>query len=400
MRSSFDPEDLNARHNIVETKVYTPPNTQFQQNVVVELVVREDGTAEPRFIYGQNNLREGTVAVGQPFYIDMTFATKETPGETYLGFDFGTSTSACSYVSSTDIKWIEERSRSSDWLELSELVNDLPYPAAAPLARYMSEMNTDRRLDRGREAVEAMLTVAAYVALAEISSDQKRSTTLFKGMAHRSAGPLWGLLKHAVQVTKPHHDLLTGISSFVRGNSLQIDQWINEIANSKHGKPSSVDFVTLLALIGNNICKIIGKWKFGVFEGVTPKSFSHGQFKGNFRILVGSSQSFINIFEYEGPRAFANEDVYLINPEDGRALSLSPLYLWGLDQTLNRNFGSDLFEYDIAKQNQLIYKSIQSGEVVAIEASGAFAEIWECVRLMRDGEQPRETARGLTFSTH
>jgi hypothetical protein len=135
LRSSFDPDDLESRHNIIDTRVFTPPETQFQQSIIVELVVREDGTAEPKFIYGRNDLRGGTVATGTPFYIDMTFAATEAGGETYLGFDFGTSTSACSYVSSKDIEWIEHRAKSTDWLELSELVSELPYPAAAPLVQ-------------------------------------------------------------------------------------------------------------------------------------------------------------------------------------------------------------------------------------------------------------------------
>jgi hypothetical protein len=66
-------------------------------------------------------------------------AASSLRGETYLGFDFGTSTSACSYVDSRDIQIIDERSRVTEWRELAELVTDLPYPTAAPLARYISE---------------------------------------------------------------------------------------------------------------------------------------------------------------------------------------------------------------------------------------------------------------------
>jgi hypothetical protein len=38
-----------------------------------------------------------------------------------------------SYVSNHEIAEIEERSQSSGWRELSELVNDLPYVAASPI---------------------------------------------------------------------------------------------------------------------------------------------------------------------------------------------------------------------------------------------------------------------------
>src|SRR5262249_33289873 len=44
LRSSFDPEDLDALHNVASTKVYTPAGASFQQSIEVELTVREDGT--------------------------------------------------------------------------------------------------------------------------------------------------------------------------------------------------------------------------------------------------------------------------------------------------------------------------------------------------------------------
>ena len=390
MRSSFDPDDLDARHNIVDTKVYTPPDTQFQQNITVELVIREDGTAEPRFIYGKNDQREGTTVAGTPFFIDMTFATEEVRGETYLGFDFGTSTSSCSYVSSTDIALIEERSRSTDWLELGDLVTDLPYPAAGPLAKYMSEMDPHRRLDRGREAVEAMLTLLAYVAVAELSSDAKPTSSLFKGLAHRSAGPLWGLLKQSTQLGKQQHISISTISSCVKNSTAQIDKWVDEIAGAKHGRPNSVDFVAFLGLIGNCINKTFEHNKLGIFENVTPKRFSNGRFTGIFRELRGASQTFINVLEYEGARAFTNEEVYIVNKDKGTALCLSPYYLWDLDQSGGTFAGGDLFEFDNVRKDQFIFKSVQSQKVIEIDAAGPFGEIHGVLRQIREREHPRE----------
>ena len=398
LRSSFDPDDLDSRHNIIDTRVFTPSETQFQQSIIVELVVREDGTAEPKFIYGRNDLREGTVATGTPFYIDMTFAATEAGGETYLGFDFGTSTSACSYVSSKDIEWIEQRAKSSDWLELSELVSELPYPAAAPLARYMSEMDSHRRSERGREAVEAILTLGAYIALAEISSDKKPHSAFFKGMAHRSAGPLWVLLKQCSQLAKPILPFTGGLPQLIKSNGARIDSWINEIASSKHGRESAIDYVTFLAILGNHISKALGKICFGLFEGVTPKRFSQGRFRGSFRILRGSSQSFIHVMDYEGPYSFTTEDVYLVNSEAGTAVSLAPLYLWGLEIKSISNSENDLFEYDNAKKNEYGYKSVQSGVSVMVNEHGPFNEVWQRLNLMREREQPRENFGGLTFT--
>jgi hypothetical protein len=396
MRSSYDPEDIQARHNVVETKVITPAGTQFQQNIVVELVVREDGTAEPRFLYGNNNLRDGTVAEGTPFYIDMTFAAEEATGETYLGFDLGTSTSACSYVSSTDITWIEQRAKSADWLELAELVSSLPYPAAAALAKYMSEMEPRQRLERGREAIEALLTIAAYFTLAELSAYPKPSTSLFKGMMHRSAGPLWGLLKQCLPLVRPDQASFLCLSPLVRGNAAQIDQWVNEIASSKHARMSTVDYVTFLAMLGNHVAKIFSTWTFGVFEGVVAKRFSAGRFRGLFRSLTGSSQTFIHVIEYEGQFSFSGEDVYVINKDEGKAMILSPFYMWGLGSS---PVETDLYEYDNEKKGEFFFRSIQEGSTCVINAAGDLRETWEFLVKMREREQPRPLFEKLSFAS-
>jgi hypothetical protein len=73
MRSSFDTEDMKARQNL-ESRLATPPNVKMGAAVGVELLVREDGTAEPSFLYGHGE-RDGrtTVVKGKPFALDMTF---------------------------------------------------------------------------------------------------------------------------------------------------------------------------------------------------------------------------------------------------------------------------------------------------------------------------------------
>lgn len=400
MRSSFDPEDLDSRHNVVDTRVATPPSTQFHKNIVVELTVRQDGTAEPRFIYGQNDQRTGTVAEGRPFFIDMTFASEEVRGETYLGFDFGTSTSACSYVSSGDVQWVEQRARSADWLELSDMVGDLPYPAATAVARYLSEMDVQRRADRGREAVEALLTLAAWVTLTESSLDERPSTSLFKGLAHRSAGPLWGLLKQLSTVQRMKRPLIASLAPLMKGDSLaQIDTWIGEIANAKHGKASAIDYVSLLTTLSNYVAKMLEHKALGVFENVRAKRFSAGRFVGLFRSLKGPSQTFIDVHEYEGHVSFSEGDVFVVDPQAGTAMCLSPLYLWGLETETSRSVEPDLFEYDTAKREAYSFKSISSGTVVTVSEHGALGEIWNDLSRMKEREQSRQASKDLAFKS-
>jgi hypothetical protein len=54
MRSSFDPQEIEARHNL-DFRVATPKDASFGSSIVVELTVREDGTAEPSFLYGRGS---------------------------------------------------------------------------------------------------------------------------------------------------------------------------------------------------------------------------------------------------------------------------------------------------------------------------------------------------------
>ena len=180
MRSSFDTEDMKARQNL-ESRPATPPKVKMGGSVGVELLVREDGTAEPSFLYGHGE-REGrtTVVKGKPFYLDMTFATEEVPGTSYMGLDFGTSTSSISYVNDADIRTYNARSSDKTWRSLSSLVDILPYPAAHPLARLISATSEERTARASREAFEGMLALAVYTAFAEhctVAKNRTRTTS-------------------------------------------------------------------------------------------------------------------------------------------------------------------------------------------------------------------------------
>ena len=168
LRSSFEPDDLDNLHNLVDSRVVTPPGTKFGGTIEVELTVRDDGTAFPKFIYGRGGDRGQQVKVeGNPFYLDMTFAANEVSGDSYLGFDFGTSTSAFSLVKNADVREYTQRSRDKNWRDISDLVQALPYPIAFPLACFVAETSKEGIHKWGRETLEAMLSVAAYICYAE-----------------------------------------------------------------------------------------------------------------------------------------------------------------------------------------------------------------------------------------
>ena len=398
LRSSFDPDDYDALQNPGEWRVATPPGTNFQQSIQVELTVREDGTAQPKFIYSQPSADREISVVGRPFGMDMTFAANEVAGETYLGFDFGTSTSACSFVSSQDIQLIEDRSHIPAWRGLTELVTELPYPVASALAEYLSETNEPRRLERGREAVEAMLTLASYASYMEYCSLKEQGTAVMKNLVHRSAGPLWALFKHCMNASRKQGEFCRPLGSLLDGNSFaQIDFWIGEIANSKHGKESTVDYVTFLGLLGNHLGKVFQDCELGVFEGVTPKRFSRGLFTGIFRSLQGASKTFTKVFEYEGRHPFAESDVYLVHPGKGVAICLSPLYVWNLD-VLGPDV--DLYEYDNARKDVFSFRAIQFRKAVQVEQGGALSEVWGGVAQLRSADVPQQALDGMKFGAY
>jgi molecular chaperone DnaK (HSP70) len=399
LRSSFDIDDHVALHNVESKKVFTPPKTSFQQNVEVELTIRDDGTAEPRFIYSRGKGSAETAVAGRPFYLDMTFAANEAIGETYLGFDFGTSTSAFSYVSNHEIAEIEERTHSAGWRELSELVNDLPYIVAAPLAHFLSEIDSKKRADRGREAVEALLTLGAYIAYADYCAHSTKVSSHFKGLAHRSAGPLWALLRNLIKTESRSLTLSAPLRDLFEGpNYTQFNQWIDEIAKSKHGKEFSIDYVSLLGHLGNNIAKLFSEHIFGVFESVTPKRFASKKFQGIFRILTGASQTFINVLEYEGSQPFADSDLFIVNPKLGTALNLSPLLLWGLNR-FRLDEEPELFQFDSVKNEQFAYKAVQFRAECTVHAKSEFEEVWARLTQMREQDQQLPEIVNLNFKS-
>lgn len=399
LRSSFDPDDLDALHNVENHRVFTPAGVKFQQGIEIELTVREDGTAEPRFAYGRDNLREGEIVEGRPFYMDMTAVSEESLGETYLGFDFGTSTSACSYVRSSDIQFIDQRARSAEWRELNDLVAELPYPVASPLARYLSETDPERRADRGREAAEAILTLASYICYSE-HCVQSAGTSYFKAVQHRSAGPLWALLKNCLR-SRPNSYLFgAGLIDLLAPATLsQLDQQINDIAASKHGRVVPVDYVSMLSLLANTLAKSLGDAKLGVFEDVTAKRFARGRFTGIFRSLTGPSQTFIDVLEYDGSEPFTDADVVIVHPEKGTGLNLSPLYFWGLDQT--SALASDLFEYDNHRGTIFGFKAVQPREGFAVEESDpSYGEAWSALSEARNRDPKWAYLEGLILTSH
>ncbi|WPZ34035.1 hypothetical protein T8K17_22700 [Thalassobaculum sp. OXR-137] len=401
LRSSFDPEDLENLQNVMDKTVSTPPQTKFGSSIDIELIVREDGTAIPCFIYGQID-RHGfeTRVEGRPFALDMTFASEEVQGETYLGFDFGTSTSAFSYVDNRDVREYTKRSKEKNWTEITDLIQELPYPIAHPLASFVAETSEHGISKFGREVIEAMLCMTAYTSYSlYCASSSKLNTHLLKGFENRSAGPLWDLLKRLSRTRVKSHAFRSFMKLTEEPFFDEIDHVVNEIAQEKHGKkPKDIDYPRVISLIGNQLTRIFAKNFVGYFEDVKGKPFSAGKYKGIFRCAVGPNAPFSKLFNYEGPVSIPPGWVYLVNPDDGSALNLSPLFLSGLKR-LGSTQAEEIHCFDKfrRKDNTFDFKATQEDEGFEIDVSGDFSEIHDLLTTIRDADQEVENISGISI---
>ncbi len=371
MRSSFDPDEIGARHNL-DSRVNTPRDAVFGSSIGVELLVREDGTAEPSFIYGRGEQGKQSIVRGRPFYIDMTSAAEEVGGSTYLGFDFGTSTSSMCYVNARDIRAYADRAGDRTWMGLSNLIEALPYPAAHPLARFLSETSVDQMDRWGREALEGMLALAAFIAYAEHCSVTGGGGAMFKGFRQRSAGPLWGMIKSCASASGAKWSFARDLLPLVVAENLnEIDFAVSQIAQTKHGKRAEgLDFPRVLEKVGNALAKTLRGKVLGYFEDARRKKFSMKAFQGIFRNARGASPPFIDVYEYEGPEDFPQEFVFLIDLQQGVGLPLYPMLVRSIDRGRSHHEEPDFFLYDIVRQGgkEIGFKAIQErAEVVLNE---------------------------------
>lgn len=401
MRSSFDTEDMEARQNL-EHRLPTPPGVKVGATVGVELLVREDGTADPSFLYG-HGARDGrtTVVKGRPFYLDMTFATEEVPGSTYMGLDFGTSTSSACYVNESDIQAYTARSGDRTWRSLSSLVDTLPYPAANPLARLISATSEERMARTAREAFEGMLAVAVYTAFAEhCTVAGGRSSNYFKGLRQCSAGPLWRTLKDMAAASGRRWVISRDLLPVVSGSFLdEMEHAVTQVAPAKHGKKSDgVDWPRTLEQFGNALAKVFDGRVFGYFDEVRRKAFRTDRYTGIFRSARGHSLAFNDIYSFEGPENFPQEFIFVFDLASKTGLRLSPLFVRGLDGGDARHVEPDFFLFDIARSDEYGFKAVQEREEVSIAKGGQFVELHEAVAEFMTTDPRLEPIRDFEFT--
>ncbi len=359
MASSFDPDDTQNVHNVVDHTVWRPSSTSFDKNLTIELRVKVDGTTHPRFIYRTAGPDIPEISVdGRPFYMDMTFGGADGTSEAYVGIDFGTSNSSVSYVDRAAITVYAERSRSSSWQNISDLASSMPYPIAAPLVQYLSAA-TNSSLDlKAIEVIEGFLEFGAYVAYAEHCANKgRRDTKLFKEFSKRSAGPLWALLRKCVEQLKESGEFSGPLQKlFDQPLYGEIDEFVTSIGPVKHGTSSqSPDYNRFIRLLGNVFSDYFSKFLFGYFQDVQKRPF-RSEYKGVFRHAFGGHNPFVVLYEYEGGASFSNELAVLVSRETGRVLSLSPLMFWFRPMNGGNASDTELYCYDLIEKETYSYK--------------------------------------------
>jgi len=364
------PNDYENLYNI-DKKVYTSPDVQFDAKVRIELTVREDGTALPRFIYKTGNVDHGiseSFEKGTPFVLDMTAPFEDVGSSQYIGFDFGTSNTSLCYLTNDHISTLETRSKDVAWLELKDLIPKLPYPISFPLRKYLSVNNADRSVENARDAFEALLAFATFVAVSELDSMGLLGTRM-KIFSHRSMGPLKDLLERCLVdlgdnaiFSNPWKKLFSEFSS-------ELITAIQQFTDHKHNKISS-DLVNCHAplMILSNLChEVMIDTVFGFFEESKPERFKNGIYNGLFRV-AHDSQPFVESFKTTTCKAFDLSIPMILKKKSGQAISLFPLYFCEEDSKVGEPYS--IYVFDKSVKGNYVYKSVSKN--ISLSTEGAY----------------------------
>lgn len=348
-------DDHKDCYNVESTRVVTRPNPQFDSHVKVELTVREDGTASPKFIYQSGseeyNIPENSEK-GKPFYLDMTSDSESiSEASGYIGLDFGTSSSSVCRLTNETIKVTAQRERDKAWRSLSDSISTLPYPVAVTLRSFLqSKAEARDSCALARECFECCLTYMAFVALAEVGS-QRDSRGLVKAFQHRSMGPLRALLVGALGKLKENAVFSTGfLRLLIPGNLDKIDLAIKEFTDNKHDKKDeSFDYQGHLNFIVSIIHSGCDDIAFGYSATHTVPDFSEFKFVGKF-MVAHDNYPYLENFSYGCNDTIKPNDALLVSRQTGDFLILTPLIFWW--ETEDQNMSKKCFWLDRPRQKE------------------------------------------------
>lgn len=399
MKSSFDPEDLENLHNVVDNKVFLK-NRVHGQSIDVEIQVREDGTANPSFLLNRGKKNREERIEGQPFFLDMTYAGEIGTVDSYLGLDFGTATSAASLVFQSDIKAYKDRAKDKHWSDLSDLVEELPYSVAHPLAQYVAQTESRALETHWKAAIEAMLTFVCYVCFCDLKSSEKRPNICLPHNYNRSAGPLRNLLSMLAENASDDcliaRDLLSMFDRSFDGELAEIAAAVNDI---KHERTPRIDFNQTLSVIGNHIKSSMAGFLFGSFEMTQKKTFGGG-YQGVFRSYTGANPPFIDLYNYSGAADFSSSETLIVERSTGASFSASPMfYSFSTEQVGGEN-DCPLYMIDSVAGSfeDFSYIPVKRGRGVSVRGQENLSELSDILAEYLQSGSPGERFTGAKFT--
>ena len=334
-----NPEKI-SRYNIEpeSTRVITDKGTSFDSRIKVELTVRPDGTAIPKFIYKEKNLDhgiEGRHVTGRPFALDMTTVENSGVGteDYFVGFDFGTSTSSICTLNQNDVALTQSRQEDSAWIKLGEALPRLPYPISLPLRHYLDIRNASDPANNAREVFEACMAFIAYCTASEVGATSKLDD-LLSSFAHRSMGPLKHLIELSLDERKTNNSDNTMFSSPYKELRTQshwerLNTAAREFTDHKHEKLESrqLDHHRHLVFIVNHVLAGMKDKYFGFCLTSEPMPFQSGRYHGIFKVAHDNSP-FIESFRYSSNAIIPKEKALLIDTNNRKGLDLFPFFFW------------------------------------------------------------------------
>lgn len=403
LRSSLNPDDLENLMNIESSIAHTPPQIKFDSYIHVELLVKENATAYPKFIYktGPDDQIIDSVD-GQPFPIDLT-SLQSNCATAYLGIDFGTSNSSISYVDENSIEVYSRRRTNREWEDLTSLVEKLPYPLSVCLAEYLRQTSDQHMIAAALNYLESVFALCAYISYIEycVLKSSSKHSGIFKGYTQRSIGPLWGLFKDCYsKIQKDTQFLEKGKTFFGEDNKHVFEECVSKLSQFKHGKISAKEINHVHPIqLASNICnQIFSEYIFGIFEQVKKKKFA-SEYIGKFRKAHGR-MPFIETYEYRGKIAFSEDQPVILNPTNGKCIFLQPLLFWDKcenHQSLNEGHCYIYDKYD-KKNNLFTYKAAGFDCSINVSMINEYSELFSILEKMMTQDTAFEICDAGCFS--
>ena len=335
---STEEEDRNRTiFNVEQTTVFPIRGLGFDNRVTVEMTVRDDGTATPRFVYqvGNPERRIGEHAREcRPFFIDMTTSVGSPNLASYVGFDFGTSNSAVCCLSNDMIESTQAKGSSNAWRGMSEALGLLPFPASFAVRNYLSCQDAGKIVDAALAAYEACLGMLAFCMAAEaIQCESTLGPSLLKAFQHRSLGPLRVLLERSAKELRRRGRYFSG--HLITDDALrEVDDAVESFNRVKHhlADPSSFNWHDHVDMVVRLVAKSFESLLFGYCATSEPERMQRSRHQGAFVVAHGS-RPLVRHRRYSSTTPIDRSVALIVDPERQRAICATPLFLWMDDAT-------------------------------------------------------------------